>query len=329
MRTVVPLLVGLVFGSAPASALDAEIRQFRCQEIERELGVGYAVSLVDVNGDGKLDIVVVDQTRVVWYENPAWRRRTIIENQTKPDNVCIAPYDLDGDGQIDFALGADWRPADTVASGTIQWLSRGPTIDDQWTVHAIGTEPTVHRMRWGDFDGDGRAELIVLPLHGRGVRPPEFNQNGVRVLLYKIPKEPTDASAWKAEIIDDQLHVSHNLWPVDLNQDRRLDLLVASFEGVSLLERAASGGWSRRRSASAIRRRRPIAVRAKSNRASFAAAVMITWPRLSHGTDFRSLCTRRIPTMKPRTGIERSSTSNSPGDTLCGARTWTTTPRRS
>ena len=72
MRAVVPLLVGLVFGSAPASALDAEIRQFRSQEIERELGVGYAVSLVDVNGDGKLDIVVVDQTRVVWYENPAW-----------------------------------------------------------------------------------------------------------------------------------------------------------------------------------------------------------------------------------------------------------------
>jgi hypothetical protein len=227
-------------------ALHAADFQFRSQEIERELGVGYAVSLVDVNGDGKLDIVVVDQTRVLWYENPGWKRRLIIEGQTKPDNVCIAPYDIDGDGQVDFALGADWRPADTVASGSIQWLSRGPTIDDNWTVHPIGTEPTVHRMRWGDFDGDGRAELIVLPLHGRGVRPPEFNQNGVRILRYKIPDEPTETEAWMAEVVDDQLHVSHNLWPVDLNQDQRLDLLVASFEGVSLLERAASGAWSRR-----------------------------------------------------------------------------------
>jgi hypothetical protein len=246
MRVVVLFLVGLVVGALPSIALHAADFQFRNQEIERELGVGYAVSLVDINGDGKLDIVVVDQKRVLWYENPAWKRRIIIEGQTKPDNVCIAPYDIDGDGQIDFALGADWRPSDTVSSGTIQWLSRGPTIEDKWTVHSIGTEPTVHRMRWGDFDGDGRAELFVLPLHGRGVRPPEFNQNGVRILRYAIPDQPTDANAWKAEVVDDRLHVSHNLWPTDLNQDQRLDLLVASFEGVSLLERAASGAWRRR-----------------------------------------------------------------------------------
>jgi hypothetical protein len=229
----------------PASALHAAIQGFRSEEIERALGVGYAVSLVDVNGDGKPDIVVVDQTRVVWYENPGWKRRTVIENQTKPDNVCIAPYDIDGDRQIDFALGADWRPQDTVASGTIQWLSRGRTIDDKWTVHPIGTEPTVHRMRWGDFDDDGRAEMIVLPLHGRGVRPPEFDQNGVRILRYKIPDEPTDADAWQAEVIDNTLHVSHNLWPVDWNLDQQIDLLVASFEGVHLLERAADGAWNR------------------------------------------------------------------------------------
>jgi hypothetical protein len=237
---------GLLASTLIASVSSAAELEFRSQEIERELGVGYAVALVDVNGDGKLDIVVVDQTRVLWYENPSWKRRIIIENQTKPDNVCIAPYDIDGDGQVDFALGADWRPSDTVASGTIQWLSRGQTLDDKWTVHPIGTEPTVHRMRWGDFDGDGREELIVLPLHGRGVRPPEFNQNGVRIMRYKIPNDPTDASSWKPEVIDHELHVSHNGWPVDLNQDGRLDLLVASFEGVSLLERAASGAWSRR-----------------------------------------------------------------------------------
>jgi hypothetical protein len=246
LQTVGPLVALIVVGGVPVSAQSAASQRFRSEEIERELGVGYAVSLVDVNGDGKSDIVVVDQTRVVWYENPGWTRRTIIENQTKPDNVCIAPYDIDGDGQIDLALGADWRPQDTLASGTIQWLSRGQTVADKWTVHPIGTEPTVHRMRWGDFDNDGRAELIVLPLHGRGARPPEFNQNGVRILRYKIPDSPADANAWHAEVVDNELHVSHNLWPADLNQDQRLDLLVASFDGVHLLERTANGTWNRK-----------------------------------------------------------------------------------
>ena len=44
--------------------------RFKMQEIDTDLKVGYAVLLVDVNGDGKKDIVVVDTTRVVWYREP-------------------------------------------------------------------------------------------------------------------------------------------------------------------------------------------------------------------------------------------------------------------
>ena len=60
------------------------------------LTVGYAVVIADVNDDGKPDIVVVDSKRVIWYENPSWKCRTIITGKTKPDNVCIAPLDIDG-----------------------------------------------------------------------------------------------------------------------------------------------------------------------------------------------------------------------------------------
>ena len=218
---------------------------FRQQEIENDLGVGYAVSLVDVNGDKKLDIVVVDQRRVLWYENPSWKSRIVIEGQTTPDNVCIAPYDIDGDGQVDFALGAHWRPSDTVNSGTIQWLRRGKSLDEKWTVYPIGKEPTVHRMRFADFDGDGREELIVSPLHGRGNRGPNYEGQGVRTLRYKMPADPTKQENWKAEVINDDVHVSHNIWPTNLNRDGKLDLLIASFEGVSLVEQAGEGKWKR------------------------------------------------------------------------------------
>src|SRR5260370_6392099 len=113
------------FGDEKDGKADVVFPHFRMQEIETGLKVGYAVLLVDINNDGKPDIVVVDANRVRWYENPTWKRRTIIEGQTKPDNVCIAAYDIDGDGWIDLALGADWNPSKTKEGGTIQWLKRG------------------------------------------------------------------------------------------------------------------------------------------------------------------------------------------------------------
>jgi hypothetical protein len=48
---------------------------------------------------------------------------------------------------------------------------------------------------------------------------------------------------WTPEVIDDSLHVSHNIWPTDFDSDGDLDLLVVSFEGVFLLERGKDGKW--------------------------------------------------------------------------------------
>ena len=128
----------------PRPPAEKALPDFSVQEIEKGLGVGYAVLLVDVNNDGKPDIVVVDQRRVVWYENPTWKRRTITEGQTKPDNVCIAAYDIDGDGKVDFALGAGWGNLTSKVGGPLYWLQRGKTLEEPWKVHPISEgEPSV------------------------------------------------------------------------------------------------------------------------------------------------------------------------------------------
>ena len=49
---------------------------FRSQEIDPHVGeICYAVTVADVNGDQKLDIVAMSEDAVVWYENPGWRNR--------------------------------------------------------------------------------------------------------------------------------------------------------------------------------------------------------------------------------------------------------------
>ncbi len=234
------LAILIVPHSTPGRNEPGPFPSFTTQEIEKGLGVGYAVLPVDLNNDGKTDIVVVDQKRVVWYENPSWKRHTIIEGQTAPDNVCIAGYDINGDGKLDFALGAGWRPFNTKSGGTLQWLEQGRT-PYEWTVHPISEEPMLHRIRFADLDGSGKPALLVAPLMGRDSTQQANWTDGrpVRLLAYHIPKDPV-RDRWPMEVLDESLHVMHNFFPFPANgKGRGSDILTASYEGVSLLSREA------------------------------------------------------------------------------------------
>jgi hypothetical protein len=230
-------------GRGDADDAPKGLSAFRMQEIETKLGVGYAVVLVDVDGDSKKDIVVVDTTRVVWYDNPGWKRRVIIEGGTKPDNVCIDAHDIDGDGLVDFALGAEWKPFSP--SGTLQWLKRGKSLDQPWSIYPIDTEPSIHRIRFADVNGDGTPELISVPLMGKGATKKSNWLDGapVRIIAYHIPQDPT-RDRWQPEVLDQSLHVIHNFWPIRQPGKKGSQILTASYEGVNLLSPAGKG-WER------------------------------------------------------------------------------------
>ncbi len=245
MRVAGILLPALVAAAGFAGGAGSTVRppgpaplRFKTEEIDTKLSIGYAVLAADLNGDKKPDVLVVDQHKVVWYENPTWKKRVILDGKTRPDNVCAAVLDVDGDGQLDVVLGAAWRPSDTANPGTLQWLKRGKSLDDEWTMIPIPCdEPTVHRVRAIDIDGDGKPEVVHVPLMGRDATQKANWLDGrpVRVMAYKVPAEPEKSERWKAQVLFDDLHVMHNFTPADAAKGS--DILVTSYEGVYQLRR--------------------------------------------------------------------------------------------
>ncbi|TWT55746.1 FG-GAP repeat protein [Thalassoglobus neptunius] len=219
---------------APSALLkaDDDIVEFQEVVLDPEIGkVCYAVTLADVDNDGLQDIVAVTERRVLWFQAPDWTPRVIIADQTPLDNVCIAPHDIDGDGLVDFALGAGWTKI-----GTIHWLTRGDSLDEPWKVHLIGEERWTHRMRWADVLGTGSPQLVVSPLNATV-------GNGVRLTAFEVPDNPVEGG-WSATVLDQELNRMHNHWHVDVNDDDSIDTLTASQEGVYLIERTPEG-WAK------------------------------------------------------------------------------------
>jgi hypothetical protein len=241
MRVVVPslMLFAWLIASIATFAADpvSPFPSFRAEEVDKSLKIGYAVKLVDINADGKPDIVVVDKHRVIWFENPTWKLHTILEGTTKADNVCLDVLDIDGDGKLDIALGAGW----TTPMGTIQWLKQPANIDEPWKVYPIAEEPSVHRMRFVDFE-DGHKRLLVAPLQGKGATAKgNWMEHGPRLVLYEVPKDPT-TEPWKPTLITDQLHVVHNFAPIGRWENSFNAVLFASYEGLTVCRQLRPDG---------------------------------------------------------------------------------------
>jgi len=199
---------------------------------------GYALVVVDIDHDGKLDVVALSSgsAGLVWFKNPSWTKYTIT---TVPKQLIFAaPYDVDGDGDVDLAFVSDFDMNDTNSGGTLSWAEApsDATKSQDWAVHAIGAIPTAHRLRWADIDGDGKKELIVLPLFGTGSSG-TAHAGAVQLKAYFVPKDL--GAAWTSKILDDtHLEVSHGLEVVDWDGDKAEDLLTAANDGIELFRPA-------------------------------------------------------------------------------------------
>jgi hypothetical protein len=177
-------------GQAPTGGEAKPAFPFRAEQIAADFGVGYAVTTGDVNNDKRTDVVAINATDLVWFEAPNWQKHVILSGATPRDNVCLALEDIDRDGKLDVALGASWQPTNTASGGTLHWVKQ-PAAGGQWELFSIAEEPTLHRIRWADVDGDRTRELVVVPLHRRGTKGPDWQKQEARILVFKPPSFTT------------------------------------------------------------------------------------------------------------------------------------------
>lgn len=215
-----------------AMQLFATEPKFVSQTIDDNISIGYGLALGDVDGDGKPDILLADKKQFAWYRNGDWKRFVMADNLTANDNVCIAARDLDGDGKVEVAVGAQWNPGETsdvTKSGSVHYLIRPKDPTQRWDAVELHHEPTIHRMQWVK-SGDGNFFLVVAPLHGRGNKNGEGE--GVKVMAYQFPKNPR--SAWTVTTIDSSMHLTHNLAIMEDKTGKSTKVFIAGKEGVKL-----------------------------------------------------------------------------------------------
>jgi hypothetical protein len=230
---LVILYVLVLTADRPAPAADGPDRIV----LDGDFPGAYQVEVADVNGDRRPDVIAVGGSTCAWYENPSWKKRLVSTGNQTPGIISSATADLDGDGKAEIAIAYEFamnRPT----TGKLLITRQGKTSDDPWTFEPIADVPSIHRLRWGDVDGDGRPDLVVAPIFGREARPPDYA--GPAQLQVFRAEGPPGREEWTGHVMARRA-VMHAIEVIDADGDGSSDILTASNSGVDLFLGRARG----------------------------------------------------------------------------------------
>jgi len=143
--------------------------------------------VLDIDNDGVNDFVVAERTAapsVVWYRrDPMGWTRYVVDDAPLHIEAGSCFTDIDGDSDLDVVAGGDWQ-----SNQLWWWENPYPNYDPKtpWTRYLIkdAGSPKHHDQIFGDFDGDGREELVF------------WNQGDQRLFLAEIPVTPKKTQPW-------------------------------------------------------------------------------------------------------------------------------------
>lgn len=188
-----------------------------------------SLSVADVNGDGRLDVIAcsAEDHRIVWHENQGGRRVSFVPHvvETTVDTPRVfAALDFDRDMDVDF-IGVpatrpwielfenDGKPQPSFTSRRIEISSFGP--------RAIAT---------ADIDGDDDLDLILAGEQ----RLETASETRLGPTLLWVENREADSAAFDPHVILSSNFVGIDVSATDIDGDGDLDLIAVLFRGSGL-----------------------------------------------------------------------------------------------
>ncbi len=206
-------LAAALFGIGTVRAADLPKTRIKWDKVKLVDNLNEGIDVVDVNRDGKLDIIAGPQ----WFEAPKWTPHPVRDvgtnNKEFFENNGDHAIDLNGDGYPDI-ISASWF------SENIYWYENpgkeGLTEGRKWKQHhIIDGQGTCEGTLLQDIDGDKVPELILN--HWTAEKP-------MTIVRIKPGKNGAPPQFRKVEIGKPQ--TGHGIGVGDINGDRRPDLVL-------------------------------------------------------------------------------------------------------